>query len=384
MTSLKQFKIRLKTAYNRYYPERQIFLRSDGRVRFLTLSPAFQASVSAVVVSSVLWGVYATVGYLTNTYLVASHRAEISTLQDRQSALGDGYRLLENDLAVRTALLEKRQKFLETVIGNAQHDHTEPRPTLSTQSDDGSIEDDIFNAEEGHGTQHQGAEGDNTGETENTDVSGDTGDSQSGASDDTDTNADHAITIQIDASTVHASLVAHGLTSADAAALNKQELRDRRHDIKAMLSDLEARQSRTALQILEAKRAKLAAIDVALAETQFTSQDLAQLSPANGEAGQGGPFLPLDGYTDFLDSPIFEADDYVPFAQLNEAWSTLEMALNALESIPTGRPAKKYYLSSKFGPAKTQLNAMSGQTTRVLILLAGPALTFWPLRQGVL
>ena len=61
----------------RFFSERQLFLRSQGRVRFVTLSPRFQMAVAGLATSAFLWVLYASTSFVVHDRLLAGKDRDI-------------------------------------------------------------------------------------------------------------------------------------------------------------------------------------------------------------------------------------------------------------------------------------------------------------------
>ena len=90
--------------FARFFPERQIYHRSDGRVQFAVLSPRFQI-VSLLVGFSVLsWIAYASVMTAFKDEIIAAKERRVQDLQARYETEIARMRLDYDDLSVKRAL----------------------------------------------------------------------------------------------------------------------------------------------------------------------------------------------------------------------------------------------------------------------------------------
>ena len=110
--------VRLRT----WFPEREFFVRSQGQVRFVTITSKMQI-LAAGMVLAVLVGWLATMGAMAFTQWSAS--SERAALLDREATVAasetrlDAYR---GDLEATTADLARRQDFLDSILGNLPED----------------------------------------------------------------------------------------------------------------------------------------------------------------------------------------------------------------------------------------------------------------------
>ncbi|MFC3050951.1 M23 family metallopeptidase [Kordiimonas pumila] len=123
----------------KYFPERQLFLRSEGRVRFLTISTNAQVLIASAASVFLIWGSVTTYAYLTHDMRLEQKNQTISNMSVQYQTLSSDFSTLEVEIERRARQLEDRQKFLEEVIGPMQ-----PAPLIvkpkSKKTDDTSDE----------------------------------------------------------------------------------------------------------------------------------------------------------------------------------------------------------------------------------------------------
>ncbi len=78
---MSQFGANARSFFNRVFPERQIYHRSGGQVRYVSLSPARQALLAMGAVSVAGWCVYATANILLEGPQHSAQTAEVERLQ---------------------------------------------------------------------------------------------------------------------------------------------------------------------------------------------------------------------------------------------------------------------------------------------------------------
>ncbi len=104
---------RAKAVFLRVFPERQIYLRSDGRVSFVVLSSRAQAIGVALTFGALTWVAYASVMTAFKDEIVSAMRDRQKTIQNAYEAQIAALRLDYDDLNVKLAMAESR--FAETV-----------------------------------------------------------------------------------------------------------------------------------------------------------------------------------------------------------------------------------------------------------------------------
>ncbi|MCF8709184.1 M23 family metallopeptidase [Rhizorhapis sp. SPR117] len=100
----------------RFFPEREIFLRSDGSVRFLKISTRLQIAVAGTVVLAVLAWVVATVFMLIGQYDMARDRAALDQQKAAVASSAKTVRSYRASVDEITDDLEQRQESLEELV----------------------------------------------------------------------------------------------------------------------------------------------------------------------------------------------------------------------------------------------------------------------------
>ncbi len=116
----------LKATFDRTFPERQIYHRSGGTVRYISISPWQQVIISAGVTALAGWTLFATASFVaggSGTGLAGEEGREIAKkdrfIQDLRAREALQRSLLEertNAMQKETADLEQRQKALEELL----------------------------------------------------------------------------------------------------------------------------------------------------------------------------------------------------------------------------------------------------------------------------
>ena len=100
----------------RVFPERQLFLRSEGHVRFITITSYVQMGLAAAGVALAIWGLTTSYVFLTRDSVLASKERALNALSDDYDALSRDYTRLERDVEQRALKLQERQQFLESLV----------------------------------------------------------------------------------------------------------------------------------------------------------------------------------------------------------------------------------------------------------------------------
>ncbi len=114
---IRQVSDACRARYRCLFPERQIFLRARGRVRFLRLKPSFQAVLAAAVLLLLGWLVYASaVAVISNPAERAEARKARYLAQELDLLTKEVERLQQEGIA-RIQRLEASQRVLEAAVG---------------------------------------------------------------------------------------------------------------------------------------------------------------------------------------------------------------------------------------------------------------------------
>lgn len=267
---------------DKYFPERQLFLRSEGRVRFLTIGTNTQIFLTSVCAGAVVWGAVTTYAYLTRDTILEEKNQTISDMSAQYQTLSSDFGDLEQEVERRAKLLEERQELLERMVKGEDADIQPPSPVNAEQEtvDEQKPEKTSFLQE----------------------------------------------------------LI--GSKPVEAAVPSNVE---RRIALLARLEHMAERQIELATQLNNNTTDTLNKVETILATTKLTTDML--LEQFDGDKGAiGGPYLSEGDF-----KPIFEASDHAAFEKLIEDSARLEMVTMVLDSFPIGKPAEKYYVSSKFG-----------------------------------
>ena len=280
----------------KYFPEKQLFLRSEGRVRFLTIGTNTQIGMASVLAISLVWGAVTSYAYLTRDILLEEKNREISNISAQYQTLSSDFGSLEEEVENRAKQLEERQAFLEGIVGSDEDNQsvaptpTAGEPAIKTGANEGS------------------------GKKESNETS--------------------FFDEFLGTKAAHAEIIT---TNA------------RRRLLLTRLENMNKRQLGLVDRLLEENNAEFTNVQAILAPTKLSAEYL--LSHFDGDtAAMGGPYLPAQGF-----QPVFNANDHKPFAELIAATQRLEMVTMVLDSFPVGIPAEKYYVSSKFGRRRDPL-----------------------------
>jgi len=112
----RSLKSRISDVLNRVFVPREIFLRSDGQVQFIRISPLHQKLAVAAVAFVAAWGLYASTSYVVHHFTMASKDREIERHKlayfDLLAEVGEYH----EQFARITRDLEENQSFLLSML----------------------------------------------------------------------------------------------------------------------------------------------------------------------------------------------------------------------------------------------------------------------------
>ncbi len=100
----------------KYFPEHQIYLRTNGKVRFVTLPSGLQMGLSAIALAMVGWMTVATWNYFNENIRLAAKEAKLLEMRGHIEALSSDLQSLQTDIIEQAATLEARQSLLQSVL----------------------------------------------------------------------------------------------------------------------------------------------------------------------------------------------------------------------------------------------------------------------------
>lgn len=107
----------LKALYARVFPEREIYVRSEGTVRYLTLTPGLQFGATLAAISLLVWATFATVSSYVSDTEVASRDQALIEVKEAYTA--------------RVVKLQQRYKRLEAELEDSERRFDEVMRRLS-------------------------------------------------------------------------------------------------------------------------------------------------------------------------------------------------------------------------------------------------------------
>ncbi|WP_268885028.1 peptidoglycan DD-metalloendopeptidase family protein [Iodidimonas gelatinilytica] len=296
--------------FHRLFPERQIFFRSRGEVRFVRLSPRSQAFTASLALGIVGWTLSASIAYVSEDSRVAAKQHELDYVSGELDSLVSELERLQSDALIRTQRLEARQKLLERVSGTMGALHADSQQPSAVENDSGTDGNELPTALDG----------------------------DSSAAPVSDTALGEEAHLQ-DTGVLFSLLgikPASALTSRDVSVYALSTGVDTVFEILERVSD---RQDVMARLLAKSEQQKLTERRTMI-ERLGLPVDLL-IASVQTESGTGGPLLESP--------PAFLSE---PFQELSEIAQQRDLLDQSLAHIPSHIPAKNYYVSSHFGPRR--------------------------------
>lgn len=132
---MKKKTMKVRELFSRLFPERQIYHRSGGTVRYFTISPSQQAILAAAVAAAVGWSLYATANlvFMPKHGVVASGQYEIDKYERWVQELR------ARDALSRSQLVERTEAFQAATV-DFERRHQTLEVLLTTLKNGGELE----------------------------------------------------------------------------------------------------------------------------------------------------------------------------------------------------------------------------------------------------
>jgi len=294
---------KLNRASARFFPERQLYFRTNGVVRFVSFSQRTQMFVSLGLACVLLWSVLTSLSFIYRAEILAKKNMDLATAEKSFSEANKQFSQLKNELQKSTIALEQRQIYLQQLMDEDK-----------TLSDGISSKEDSMLPKEKESRENM--------------TSGESGAPNSAK------QKTKLLPLNISSST----------DGTDIHAIQQQQLANLNFNI----SRIEQQQQQLAQKMIERISAKINYVEYTLKKSGIKSKKLIQLAKNRPSLSlaMGGPFIL------YSENNNIDLSNAEPFANLYSHYNRLIDLESAVHHIPIGIPAKKYYISSSFGIRK--------------------------------
>lgn len=336
MTDKPSFLVQVDAWRQRVFPERQLFLRSEGRVRFLTIPSFVQVGISLALTISLCWAIVTSVYFFLRDGELKARDMKLAEVSADYQNLSTDFSALEKDIEARTALLEERQQLLEQLLERKPIKQVAAEVALekAALSNDSPASTERLDLDKNDSLSDQAA---------SKDIPAPAANEQSEPASFTEFDMSAAAPSPEVLAESRTALSYAEVVLAHAAAL---EPAARRRSLLNRLREVEQRQRDLTNVMLTLTAESISYIDKALEPIKLTSENLIAQSDENTRAGIGGPFIPVEASTI---KPVFASGDVAPLEMLLARLADHETVLNVLDHMPFGDPADDFRLSSRYG-----------------------------------
>lgn len=319
-----KFRNRLKTITDRLFPERQLVLRTQGRVSYVKLSRQTQMAISGVALVFTGWVSYATIGVMLHEQVLSQKESQIASARlAYRSLLSEVAEYQKKFTAITADLEENHSMMLGLVEENAQLQKTlrTAQMRLKTTEEEREI---VQNAREKLKNQLASLQG------KISEVSS------------------HNFSLKDNLDNVETNLLTIA-AERDRATMKNQKLENDVRQLEARLADLQETQTGTVQQLIEQTVNNIDSMENVIEVAGLNVNKL--LASERGDmTGQGGPF--------------FEAKpDKLPANKLKANLTNLQYRLkhsealqNILAKLPLTAPLSTYYITSSYGKRRDPVN----------------------------
>lgn len=321
-------------ALGRVFPERRIYVRSDARTRYFTISPVSQCGLACVLAAGMAWSAFTSYTYIDKAMDGRTAESRLMATQEayeiQLAAMRDQQRLLEEELnrsnargdAVTRELSQKQRLLVETA-NNYQTAQTEldglraEFEALSSKRRDELAEVNALN-EELVGLRLALAEAARREE----------------AVDDTLATFTRSISAVI--------------AARDTAQQRAETLDVRVAELETEIGAWQGRQETLLAQIEEATQASIDSLDSVFVDVEIDIEDILNQTKRDF-TGRGGTFEPADGQRSDATPAAYEPNDEIRVASLMTDLERVSLMKVAIDRLPFGLPTKGARFTSGFG-----------------------------------
>lgn len=320
---------------DRYFPERQIHLRTNGRIAFFRISQVGQVTTAAFVAGATAWAAYSTLSYVRHDDVVASKETQIATAKFAYRNLLDEVATYQRKFTDITGELEENHNLM---LGLVEKNAMLRRSLNDTEQRLQRAEEnrrDVVGAREtlkGRLAQL---------ETEMSELST-RNYSLRGNLDSVETNLRHVV-MQRDRA------LAQLEDERQQHAAVREQMATQIAGLEGRLKTLQLAQTNAVERLTERAVAHIESVEKVV---EMTGLDITNLLEADdGKAtAQGGPFIPA-------------TPDGVAGGELKARLSNLDSRLGhwealqgVMQKLPLAAPLNSYYITSSFGKRKDPMN----------------------------
>ncbi len=317
-TRLESLRVYLTKQYQHHFPERQIYFRSRGVVRFVSLSPRFQFISLLVAFTITCWVGVASATMIFGNQVIESKDRQIASLREIRGDLHKQLLNLQDDILNRTQTLQARQEMIDGLLSRSRD---AIQGNLPSREMAGRYPATIEKPADGEVLPVGGPE---TTEPPPSLVP------RAGLTSEPRRKAQPRLPV-----------VLRGDQTSDAGGDDP---------LKTTLDELEGMQSVLIVRMDNQVRDTIQRYEQALKIAGLSADKVLAAGPQRLNAGMGGPYLPLR-LTKFDDESATQA-----MLSLMQNVDRLSLIYKTLERAPLSLPVEEFYISSTFGGRSDPFN----------------------------
>jgi len=309
---------------NKLFPERQLVLRTEGRLAYLKVSPRVQISIVSVLALAVGWTVYASALYVFNGVILAAKDEKIANVRMAyRGLLGEVTNYQKKFTSITKDLQENHELMLGLVERNA-----------SLQKNLKSVSSQLATTEQHREMVVASREG-LKGKVTNLESS-------------LQSISSRNYSLKENLQTVETDLQA-ALSERNKALFKSNQMRRKIKEYDVRLTSLQENEQDTVQRLMEGADKNIESMEKVI---QIAGLNLTRVLKADGAIprNQGGPFIEVK-------------PDKLPGGQLRASLTNLEMRLSHSESLqtimtrlPLSPPLLSYRITSGYGKRRDPIN----------------------------
>ncbi len=97
------------------FPERQLLIRQNGEVKFVTFSPKFQLFISLLIIAALIWAGFTSQKYFSQKHSISQAKSKLLNNEHKFETLSETYKQKQKILADKLNQLQQQQNLLKNI-----------------------------------------------------------------------------------------------------------------------------------------------------------------------------------------------------------------------------------------------------------------------------
>ncbi|MGB0682855.1 MAG: peptidoglycan DD-metalloendopeptidase family protein [Magnetovibrionaceae bacterium] len=328
-TSANGFKAKVRAFVDYAFPERQVVVRTEGRVSFLRVSQRAQMAVTGAILAAFVWGGYSTVSFLLHEQVVADKDNEIITARLAYQSLLDEMAEYQSKFTdITTAMEESHSLMLGLVEQNA-----------SLQQNLQTVESQLKQTEE---------------ERIKIDAARDAlKDKMAEVEDRMRSVASRNFSLRDNLDNIETDLKT-ALRERNSAQFESNQLKRRNIELETRLASLQDEQAETLARLNDHTIGQISELETVIDMAGVKVDTITEIAGLPSDiSAQGGPFVAAS----LADDPSLPGQGMRQgIDKLNVNLNRAEMLGDIIAKLPLAAPMHTYYITSSFGKRRDPMN----------------------------